>query len=189
LGWGVGMSWQQFTLPDGRAVRPHPRDATRGMIGSDRHSVEFHDNLVIVTDENGAEVYRGPAQRSPPSQPARRTAVGGPPVPRASNSRAADDTGRWPTLNAFVDATVAGLSRSELAVWIVLFRDVRDGVARTGLTDIARRGGMEHGSAKRAVRSLTAKGLLRVVRRGRKNGGTNVYQVAPVILNGAPAHR
>ncbi len=108
---------------------------------------------------------------------------------RKPGAKGKTDAGRWPTFNAFVDATIAGLSRSELAVWIVLFRDVRDGVARTGLTDIARRGGMEHGSAKRAVRSLTAKGLLRVVRRGRKNGGTNVYQVAPVILNGAPAHR
>jgi len=183
------MSWEQFTLPDGRAVRPHPRDPNRGMIGSDCHTIEFQDSVVVVTDENGDEVYRGPAQRSPPSQSARRTGVGGPPVPRSSRSPPADKGGRWPTLNAFVDATIAGLSRSELAVWIVLFRDVRDGVARTGLTDIARRGGMEHGSAKRAVRSLTAKGLLRVVRRGRKNGGTNVYQVAPVILNGAPAHR
>ena len=87
------------------------------------------------------------------------------------------DASRWPTLNSFVDATMADLSRAELAVWLVLFRDVRDGTARTGMTDIARRAGCHRGSVVRAVQSLQARGLIRLVRRGRKNGGTSVYAV------------
>ena len=39
---------------------------------------------------------------------------------------------RFGVLNAFVDFTMAGLIRSDLAVWLVLYRDTKDGVAQTG---------------------------------------------------------
>jgi len=48
--------------------------------------------------------------------------------------------GRFQTLNAFVDGTLRGLSRSEMAAWLVLYRDTREGIARTSLADMARRG-------------------------------------------------
>ena len=122
------------------------------------------------------------------NQPAASPVAGAPQGrPRKPVGRGKADARRWATLNAFVDVTAARLSRSELAVWLVLFRDVRDGVARTGLTDIARRGGMDHGSAKRAVRSLVAKGLVTIVRRGRRHGGPSIYRVTPTIFNGAQA--
>ena len=53
-----------------------------------------------------------------------------------AKNRASD---RFRTLNAFVDCTIADLSRAELAVWLVLYRDARDGGSRTAQTDIARR--------------------------------------------------
>jgi hypothetical protein len=90
------------------------------------------------------------------------------------------DASRWPTLNSFVDVAMGDLSRAELAVWLVLFRDVRDGTARTGMTDIARRAGCHRVTVVRAVQSLQARGLIRMVRRGRKNGGTSVYAVCGV---------
>ena len=37
---------------------------------------------------------------------------------------------RFAVLNAFVDFAVANLSRAEIAVWLVLFRDTRDGTAQ-----------------------------------------------------------
>lgn len=106
-----------------------------------------------------------------------------PPKPaagRAARPVSAGDASRWPTLNSFVDGAMGDLSRVELAVWLVLFRDVRDGTARTGMTDIARRSGCHRGSVVRAVQSLQARGLIRLVRRGRKNGGTSVYVVCGV---------
>lgn len=38
---------------------------------------------------------------------------------------------RFRVLNAFVDFTLAELTRNEIAVWLVLYRDTRDGMART----------------------------------------------------------
>ena len=48
---------------------------------------------------------------------------------------------RFEVLNAFVDGGMPGLSRGELAVWLILYRDTKpDGTARTSLDDLARRG-------------------------------------------------
>ena len=47
---------------------------------------------------------------------------------------------RFEMLNAFVDTGMADLSRAELAVWLILYRDTqRNGVARASLDDLARR--------------------------------------------------
>jgi hypothetical protein len=43
---------------------------------------------------------------------------------------------RFELLNAFVDSGMVGLSRAELAVWLILYRDAkRDGTARVSLDD------------------------------------------------------
>ena len=48
---------------------------------------------------------------------------------------------RFEMLNAFVDTGNAELSRAELAVWMILYRDThRNGVARASLDDLAHRG-------------------------------------------------
>jgi len=87
--------------------------------------------------------------------------------PKTSNRKAA---GRFPDLNNFVDFTMRDLSRACLAVWWVLYRDTKDGTARTGQTDIAKRAGI-------SVRSL---GLLTVVYLGGRNRGVSKYRVAPL---------
>jgi predicted DNA-binding transcriptional regulator len=69
--------------------------------------------------------------------------------------------------NSFVDMGLRGLSRSEMAAYVILFRDTQEtGLARTSRTEIARRGGMSEKQASRAVQSLTAKGVLHRVCKG-----------------------
>jgi DNA-binding MarR family transcriptional regulator len=87
---------------------------------------------------------------------------------------------RFELLNAFVDTGMADLSRGELAVWLILYRDTkRDGTARTSLDDLARRGGMNRQTASRAVGRLARRNMLRVIRRGGLNCGPSTYCVFP----------
>jgi DNA-binding MarR family transcriptional regulator len=87
---------------------------------------------------------------------------------------------RFETLNAFVDTGMADLSRAELAVWLILFRDTqRNGVARASLDDLARRGGMNRQTASRAVGRLARRTMLQVIRRGGLNRGPSAYRVFP----------
>src|SRR3954467_11922978 len=86
---------------------------------------------------------------------------------------------RFEILNAYVDAGMADLSRAEIAVWLTLYRDTRDGTARTSLDDLARRGGFDRQTASRAVGRLERRKMLQVVRRGGLNRGPSVYRVFP----------
>ncbi len=61
---------------------------------------------------------------------------------------------RFAVLNAFVDFTLAGLTRNEIAVWLVLYRDTKpDGTARTSQVDMARRVGKSDRTVRRASTS------------------------------------
>ena len=74
---------------------------------------------------------------------------------------------RFAVLNAFVDTTLAELSRSERAVWFVLYRDTRNGTVRPSQANIARRAGMSLRSVgklsrrrRRLVRGFAVVGLM-----------------------------
>lgn len=88
--------------------------------------------------------------------------------------------GRFGVLNGFVDCSLPGLSRSEVMTWLVLFRDTRDGTARTSQADIARRAGLSDRSVRTAIGKLTKAGLLFVVYRGGLNQGPSRYRVEPL---------
>lgn len=88
--------------------------------------------------------------------------------------------GRFAVLNAFVDFTMAGLNRNEIAVWLVIFRDTRDGTARTGQADIAKRAGMSARTVRRGLKGLQRRGLVKRVHLGGVGRGTSVYQVRPL---------
>lgn len=93
---------------------------------------------------------------------------------------------RFAALNAFVDMGIADLTGADAKVWLILFRDTKaNGTARTGQADIARRAGLSVRSVKLALRSLTAKGMVRLVRRGRLNAGPSIYTVHPIRAHGA----
>jgi predicted transcriptional regulator len=88
---------------------------------------------------------------------------------------------RFRTLNNFVDFTLAELSRAEIAVWLILYRDTRDGTARTGMADLARRAGCAKRNAVRAVQRLEKLGLVKVIHRGGFRRGVSRYRVKPLV--------
>jgi hypothetical protein len=102
----------------------------------------------------------------------------GKPLRRKTTKRASQL--RFEVLNAFVDSGMADLSRSELALWLVLFRDTKqNGTARASLGDIARRAGIDRQTASRAIGKLTGRKMLQVPRRGGLNQGPSEYRVFP----------
>jgi hypothetical protein len=87
---------------------------------------------------------------------------------------------RFATLNTFVDFTLANLSRAEIALWLIFYRDTRDGTARTGYDDLARRAGLNRRNVGRALRRLERRGLLQVIHRGGWGRGVSRYRVRPL---------
>ena len=60
---------------------------------------------------------------------------------------------RFAELNQFIDFTMASLRPSEVAVWLILYRDTKSytGTARTGQSDIARRAGITTRGVRKAL--------------------------------------
>ena len=87
---------------------------------------------------------------------------------------------RFALLNAFADFALAGLTGSEVKVWLILFRDTKaaTGTARTGQADIARRAGLTPRGVRKALTGLQAKGFVHLVRRGRLNVGPSHYRLS-----------
>ncbi len=96
---------------------------------------------------------------------------------RKATKRMAITANRFGEVNAFVDFSMADLKRTELATWFVLWRDTKNGIARTSMEDIARRIGASKRAVVNAVAGLTKRGLLTVVYRGGMRRGMNVYRL------------
>lgn len=113
-----------------------------------------------------------PAMTAPPASPPRR---GGPKgTPSAAKAKAGE---RFALLNTFVDFGLAGLSRAEVAVWLVLYRDTKDGTARTSYDDLARRGGLNRRNVGRALRTLGERGMVKTIRKGGLGRGPSSYRL------------
>ena len=84
---------------------------------------------------------------------------------------------RFILLNEFIDSGMAGLSRLEALVWLVLFRDARGDIAETSARYVGTRIGVDRRSVQRALAKLRSVGLLTVKRKGGLNRGSNVYQL------------
>ncbi len=87
---------------------------------------------------------------------------------------------RFATINSFVDCSLAELSRSEALTWFVLWRDTKDGTARTSAADIARRIGCSRRAVTDALAGLRKRGLLTLIYRGGMNQGVSVHRVQPL---------
>jgi len=87
---------------------------------------------------------------------------------------------RFEVLNSFVDETLSTLCRGDVAVWLVLYRDTRDGTARTAQSDLSRRSGLSVRGVVKALRRLEKRGLLKVVYQGGLNRGMSRYRVFPL---------
>lgn len=94
--------------------------------------------------------------------------------PKATKRKAA---GRFAVLNEFVDTSMADLTRSELAVWLVLYRNVRNGTVRLSAGSIGKVAGMSRRSAINAVQCLVRKGHLTIVYKGGLNRGASTYRI------------
>lgn len=98
---------------------------------------------------------------------------------REAEKRARNHTDRFKTLNAFVDTTLRELPPRQALAWLVLYRDTKpDGFAGTGFSDLATRMGCSPSTAKRVVKSLRQRRLVKLVRRGAPGRGPNVYKVS-----------
>ncbi|MCC7349411.1 MAG: hypothetical protein IT446_02480 [Phycisphaerales bacterium] len=84
---------------------------------------------------------------------------------------------RFGVLNAFVDAGLADLTRTEALTWLVLYRDTRNGTARTSAADIARRIGASKRAVLSAIGTLQQQGQVKRIYRGGMNRGVSVYSV------------
>ena len=84
---------------------------------------------------------------------------------------------RFEVLNSFVDCSLVGLSKADVATWLVLYRDTRNGIAVTSQADIARRIGISDRAVRSSVGRLEKRGLLVVVRRGGLLQGPSKYRV------------
>ena len=113
------------------------------------------------------------------------------PTPSASSRREpkgpakqgkAAASSRFNVLNTLVDATLAHLSRNEIACWLVLFRDTHGRDASTGLADLARRAGCSRRTAIRTLQRLQAAGLVRRLKRGSASAGVSRYRVRGELL-------
>lgn len=89
-------------------------------------------------------------------------------------------SGRFSAINAFVDVGLRDLSRSELATWLVLWRDERDGVSRTSAGAIAQKAGISRRSVVSAMATLRRRGMLVQKHRGGLNRGSSVYRLRPI---------
>ncbi len=101
---------------------------------------------------------------------------------RTTNSNPRRQTAdRFKVLNAFVDFSVADLRRSELLVWLMLYRETKpDGIATAPQRMIAERCGLNRKTVERSIASLSKRGLLRVVYAGGYRRGTACYKVLPM---------
>jgi hypothetical protein len=106
------------------------------------------------------------------------------PRPRTRKASGRPSLERFLILNDFVDLGLAKLPRSQIATYLVLFRDTRPtGLARTGLSDLARRGGMSRRQATRALRELIRRGAVHVIRPG-VPGKATIYSIySPDVLH------
>jgi DNA-binding transcriptional ArsR family regulator len=87
---------------------------------------------------------------------------------------------RFRSLNDFCDVTLCELSRNEIAVWLLLWRDERDGTTRTSQADLAKRAGVSDRTIRRTLASLERRGLLKVSFRGGIRRGCSVYRIRPL---------
>lgn len=114
-----------------------------------------------------------PIGQEPPPLRHRRDKAKGKPSRRKANDRFA-------LLNAFVDAGMVGLSRVEIATWMVLYRDTRNGIACVSESSIAARVGCSVRAVTAALGKLRRRRQVIQVFRGGQSRGASKYRVWPV---------
>jgi hypothetical protein len=146
---------------------------------------------VSQAERGSTEPLRLDEQRS---ERVRATNPTRPTKPAPTSPRKTDKTAksaqRFHTVNDFVDLSMRGLTGAAAKAWIVLWRDTKpNGLAKTAISDLARRMGCSKATAKRAIRELKAAGLLAVPVLGGLGRGASVYRVVGYVGPVEPASR
>lgn len=90
---------------------------------------------------------------------------------------------RFGELNAFIDITMAGLTRAEVTTWFAMFRyvDSKKQTVSVSVRTIAERTGTSFQHVHKAIASLIDKGLLERLKTGGINSGSSVYRLRPTV--------
>lgn len=128
----------------------------------------------------GLQDHARPTGQATAAKPSSPGAVSG--VRGAHNRRSAPGTPRskhrFETVNMFIDVTMRGVTARAAQVWLILWRDTKpNGLARTGVSDLATRAGCSVSTAKRALAELRRLGLIVVITRGHEGGGPTCYRL------------
>jgi hypothetical protein len=91
---------------------------------------------------------------------------------------------RFKLLNEFIDQTLQQLTPRQVAVWLCLFRDSRNGTATAAQSYIATRCGLQRPTVSTTIGELEALGLVVTIHRGGINRGLSRYRVCAVISTG-----
>ncbi len=146
---------------------------------------------VSESERGSTEPPRPEKRRAEPVRPTNPTRPTKP-VPKSAKKtdKTAKSAQRFHTINDFVDLSMRGLTGAAAKAWVVLWRDTKpNGLAKTAMSDLARRMGCSTTTAKRAVRKLRAAGLLDVPVLGGLGRGASVYRVVGYVGPVEPAGR
>ena len=126
-----------------------------------------------------------PPQTTPPATSDQTTSTGTtePSHPRRQN-RPKGSAARFKLLNEFVDQTIQQLTPRQVAVWLCLFRDSRNGTATAAQSYIATRCGLQRPTVSTTIGELEELGLVVTIHRGGINRGLSRYRVSAVISTG-----
>lgn len=83
----------------------------------------------------------------------------------------------WNVLASFVDNRLAGVSPGAVAVWLILFRNSRDGRVCIAVERIADAAGMSERSARYKIEELANAGIIEAKARGNRIKGPTVYRL------------
>lgn len=98
-----------------------------------------------------------------------KASVAKPPVEESSPSLEKKSTKyheRWMLFNRLIDVEQRRLTDSEFRVLLTLFRDSKNGIARTAQSDLAKRTGKCRGTIVRAIKKLIEKDIIEIVTQG-----------------------
>jgi hypothetical protein len=138
---------------------------------------------VSESERGSTEPPRPDERRSEPAR-ATNTAL----TSAKKTDKTAKSAQRFQTINDFVDLSMRGLTGAAATAWMVLWRDTKpNGLAKTAISDLARRMGCSKATAKRAIRELKAAGLLAVPVLGGLGRGASVYRVVGYVGPVEPA--
>jgi len=87
------------------------------------------------------------------------------------------EANRWNDLNSFIDITMRDLLPRQVAVWLCLFRDSRNGVASVSQVYIGERCGLRRPTVSAAIAELEALGLVTTIHTGGVGRGVSRYRV------------